>query len=89
MVMRPGEDARVRDGLDEGHDGPDKDDEHHRVLDLHPRIELLERVNPGLGEDLAVEKAARLGDAVRHRRASARRGHGAVWLHRFGLRGGH
>ena len=39
-VMRPGEDARVGDRLDEGDDRADEHDEHDRVLDLDPRVEL-------------------------------------------------
>ena len=46
---RPGEDAGVRDRLDEGDDRPDEHDEHHRVLHLDARVELAE----GLAERLA------------------------------------
>ena len=60
----PGEDAGVGDGLDEGDDRADEHHEHDRVADLDAGFELLERVDQGLAQDLAVEEAAGLGDAV-------------------------
>ena len=60
----PGEDAGMGDGLDEGDDRPHQHHEHHRVLDLHPGVELLERVDQRPAEDLAVEQAPGLGHAV-------------------------
>ena len=47
------------------HDGADEHDEHDRVLDLHPGVELLEGIDEGPAHDLAVEEAPRPGDAVR------------------------
>jgi hypothetical protein len=54
----PVEEGGVRQGLDEGDDRADQHHEHHRVLDLHPRVELLEGADDGLTQDLAVEQAA-------------------------------
>ena len=60
----PVEDARVGDGLDEGDDGADQNHEHDGVLDLVPGVELLERVDQRMAEDLAVEEAPGLGHTV-------------------------
>ena len=59
---RPG----MRDRLDEGDHRSDENNEHHRVADLHPGVELLEGVDDRLAEDLAVEEASRLGHTVGH-----------------------
>ena len=55
---RPGEDARVGDGEDGGQHGADLDDEHHRVADHHPRVELAGRVRQRGEQHLRVEQAA-------------------------------
>ena len=55
----------MRDRLGEGDDRADQDHEHDGVAYLHAGVELFERVDDRLGEDLAVEQAAGLGDAVR------------------------
>ena len=60
------------DGLDEGDHGADQDHEHDRVPDLHPRVQLLERVDEGPAQDLAVEEAPGLGHPVSHRRGRRR-----------------
>ena len=70
----PGEDARVRDRLDEGDDRADEDDEHHRVLTWTRGSSFLKESIERLAEDLAVEEAARLGHAVRDGRRSRRLG---------------
>ena len=50
-----------------GDDRADQHDEHDRVLDLHPGIELGERPGEGLLQDLRVEEAAGLRHAVGRR----------------------
>ncbi len=62
----PVEKARMRDRLDEGDHRADENNEHHRVADLHPGVELLEGADDRLAEDLAVEEASRLGHTVGH-----------------------
>ena len=59
---------------------PDEHDEHDGVLDLHPGVELLEGVDEGLAQDLAVEQAPR----PRRRRAAGRpaRAVRSVWSRR-------
>ena len=73
---RPVEQVGVRQGLDERDHRPDQDDEHDRVPDLDPWVELGERTGQPLQQDLAVEQAALLGDAVRRRRVLGRGGGG-------------
>ena len=48
MVMDQLKMPRMGDGLDEGDDRADQHHEHDRVLDLHPGVELVERVDEGL-----------------------------------------
>ena len=43
---------------------PDQHHEHDGVLDLDPGVELLDGVDQGVAQDLAVEEAAGLGHAV-------------------------
>ena len=62
-------------------DGPDQHDEHDRVLDLDPGVELLEGVDQRLAQDLAVEEAPR----PRPRRGERRFG----WRLRLCGQGGH
>ena len=70
----PVKEAGMGDGLDERHHRADEHDEHDRVLDLDPRVELLDRVDERLAQDLAVEQAPRLGHPVRRGRRTGRGG---------------
>ena len=54
----------MRDRLEEGDHRADENNEHHRVADLHTGIELLERVDDRLAENLPVEEAPRLSHTV-------------------------
>ena len=54
----PVEHRRRLDRRVQGQHGADLDHEHDRVLDLDPRVQLLERVRGRLPQDLRVEQAA-------------------------------
>ena len=54
----PVEDRRLGDGRVQGQHRADLDHEHDRVLDLDPRVQLLERVRGGPQQDLRVEQTA-------------------------------
>ena len=71
IVIDQVEDAGVRDRLDEGDDRADQHHEHHRVLHLHPRIELAEGAAeaPGRGSPGRRDRGPR-----RHRAPSATSG---------------
>jgi hypothetical protein len=60
---RPGEHRRVGDRGVGGQHGTDLDREHDRVVELDPRVKLLERVRQRLPQHLGVEQAA--ADPVR------------------------
>ena len=75
---RPVEHARVGDRLDQRDHGADQHDEHDRVLDLDPGIELPERVDRGLPQDLAIEQAGPAGAGRRRCRRCACTGLGRV-----------
>ena len=49
---------------DGGDHGADLDHEHHRVADLHPRVELAQRLDQRRAQDLGIEQRAGLGLGV-------------------------